>query len=186
MPDAVLLRLGIRLARRQAGGEKVNAVLVGHAMARGQPAQVCHAPGAEPGLLGEFQSGELFRRAALAVREAALRERPAAPADRVAVLLDEVEPAAFGGNDHGEVASLYDGVGAPRPVTALDLVSAEPDPVVGVDNAAGEGLDLWLVRVVVHRLIVPPPPDRRVTASRRKAAAPSAPASGSVTSRGNW
>jgi hypothetical protein len=97
-----------------------------------------------------------------------------------------VEPAAFGGNDHGEVASLYDGVGAPGPVTALDLVSAEPDPVVGVDNAAGEGLDLWLVLVVVHRLIVLPPPDRRVTASRRKAAVPIAPASGSVTSRGSW
>ena len=147
MPDAVLLRLGIRLARRQAGREKVDAVLVGHAVARGQPAQGFHALRPQPGLLGEFQPGELFRRAALAVREAALRERPAAPADRVAVLLDEVEPAAFGGNDHGEVASLYDGVGAPGPVTALDLVSAEPDPVVGVDNAAGEGLDLGFVLV---------------------------------------
>ena len=99
VPDAVLLRLGIRLARRQAGREKVDSVLVGHAVARGQPAQVFHALRAQPGLLGEFQPGELFRRAALAVREAALRERPAAPADRVAVLLDEVEPAAFGGDD---------------------------------------------------------------------------------------
>jgi hypothetical protein len=61
VPDAVFLRLGIRLARRQAGGEKVDAVLVGHAVARGQPAQVFHAVGAEPGLLGEFQPGELFR-----------------------------------------------------------------------------------------------------------------------------
>src|SRR5579863_5933068 len=173
VPDAVFLRLRVRLARRQAGGQKVDAVLVGHAVARGQPSQVVHALRAEPGLLGEFQPGELFRRAALAVREAALRERPDAPADWVAVLLDEVEPAAFGGDDNGEVASLYDGVGASGPGTALDLVSAEPDPVVGVDNAAGDGPDLGLVRVVVHGLIVPPPPDRRVTGSRRKEVAPS-------------
>ena len=70
-------------------------------------------PGAQPRLLGELQPGELLRRAGLPVREAALRERPTAPADGVAVLLDEVEAAAFGRDDQCEVAPLYDGVGAP-------------------------------------------------------------------------
>jgi hypothetical protein len=186
VPDAVFLRLGVRFTRRQAGGEKVDAVLVGHAVARGQLAEVRHVFGTEPGLLGEFQPGELFWRAALAVREAALRERPAAPAHRVAVLLDEVEPAAFGRDDQGEVAPLYNGVGAPGPVTALDLVAAEPDPVVDVDDAAGEGPDLGLVRVGVHRIIVPPPPDWRVTARFTATVAPRTPASGRVTSSGSW
>jgi hypothetical protein len=74
VPDAVFLRLGVSLARRQAGGEKVDAVLVGHAVAGGQPAQAGHAVGAQPGFLGELQPGEFLWRAALAVREAALRE----------------------------------------------------------------------------------------------------------------
>jgi hypothetical protein len=82
-------------------------------MARGQRAQVGYPLGAQPGLLGELQPGELLGRAGFAVREAALRERPATTADRVAILLDEVESAAFGGNDDGEVASFYDGVSAP-------------------------------------------------------------------------
>ena len=125
-----------------------------------------HALGAQPGLLGEFQPGELFRRAGFAVRKAALGEGPATPADGVAVLLDEVESAAFGGNDDGEVAPFYDGVGAPGPVAALDVVLADADPVVRVDDAAREGPDLRVGRVTVHRIIVPLSSDQRVTASR--------------------
>jgi len=113
VPDAVFLRLGVSFSRRQPGGEKVIAVLGCHAVAGGELAKVDEVPGAQPRLLGQLQPGELFGRAGLAVREAALRERPAAPADGIAVLLDEVEAAAFGRDDQSEVAPLYDGVGAP-------------------------------------------------------------------------
>lgn len=113
VPESVLLRLEICFARRQLCGEKINAVLRRHPVARGQRAQVGHPARAQARLLREFQPGEFLRRAGRSVREAALRERPAAPADRIAVLLDEVEATAFGGNDQGEVASFYDGVGAP-------------------------------------------------------------------------
>src|SRR5262249_58219782 len=107
--------------------------------------------------------GKFLRRSGLAMREAALRERPAAAADRVAVLLDEVEAAVLGRNDQGEVVSLDDGVRAAGSVAALDLVPAEPDPGVGVDDAAVERPDLGVGlvrRFRVHRSILPLPPGR--------------------------
>ena len=165
--DAHFLRLGIGRPGDQVRGQEIVAVLRRHAVGGGQRAQVGQLAGAQAGLLGEFHPGEFFRCPGFPVREAPLRERPAAPPDGVAVLLDQVETVILGGDDQGEVAPLYDRVGAAGSVAALDVVLAEPDPVVGVDDAAGDRADL---RVSVHRIIV----------------APRAPAAGSVTSAGSW
>ncbi len=72
------------------------------------------APGAEAGLLAS-SSRASFTASPPRHAKAALRKRPGTPLDRVAVLLDEVEPAVFGGDDQGEVGVLYDRVGALDP-----------------------------------------------------------------------
>jgi hypothetical protein len=123
------------------------------------------------------------------VREAALREGPAASADRVPVLLDEVETVVFGRDDQGEVVSLDDGVRAAGSVAALNVVLAEPDPGVGIDDAAAERPDFGVglaIRFRMHRIILPSPADHTVAAPLLAASAPRAPAGGRVINAGSW
>jgi hypothetical protein len=105
------------------------------------------------GLLGELEAGQFLGRARLVVRETALRERPAAPPERVAVLLDQVESAVLGRDDEREVALLNVGVGAAGAVAALDLVPAEREPLVGVDDAGRQHPDFGVWGRVISRLV---------------------------------
>jgi bifunctional non-homologous end joining protein LigD len=130
MPQVLLLDLQVGVTGRQAGGQEVVAVLRRHAMRGAQAAERGQRARAETRLLGELQRGELLRCPRRLGREAALREGPAAPSDRVPVLLHEVEAAALGRDDQGEVRLVDERVAAPRPVSALDLVLAQPDPGV--------------------------------------------------------
>jgi hypothetical protein len=52
------------------------------------------------------------------------------------VLLDQVETAVLRRDDQREVIALDDRVGSLGPVGALDLVPAQPCPVIGIDDAA--------------------------------------------------
>jgi bifunctional non-homologous end joining protein LigD len=138
MPQVLLLDLQVRVARRQAGGQEVMAVLRRHAVRGAQAAERGQVARAKPRLLRELQRGQLLRCPRRLGRESALREGPAAPPDRVPVLLHEVEAAVLGRDDQGEVRLVDERVAAPRPVPALDLVLAQPDPGIGVDDPAGQ------------------------------------------------
>ena len=96
----------------------------------------------QPGFLAELQSGQVLRAARLPVREPALREGPGAPADRVPVLLDQVEAVVLGRDDQREVGLLDERVRAARTVAPLDLVPAQAHPAVFVDDPGSERADV--------------------------------------------
>jgi hypothetical protein len=64
-----------------------------------------------------------------------------------------VEAAVLGRDDEREVALLHERVGAARAVVALDLVPAEREPLVGVDDAGGQHPDFGGGRRVISRLV---------------------------------
>src|SRR5487761_305435 len=77
----------------------------------------------------------------------------------MAVLLNEVETAVLRGDDEREVVALHDRVGSPGPVGSLDLVPAQPCPVIGIDDAGRKCPNLWLSPSLsglsMHRTILP-------------------------------
>ena len=152
LAHVLLFPLPLGRPRREPGGQEVMPGLAAGAVRAVQVPEPDQLAGAQPGLLRELQPGEVLRLAGLPGREPALRERPGAPPDRVAVLLDQVEAVVLGRDDQREVAFLDERVGAARAVAPLDLVPAQPHPVVLVDDAGGEHADIRTVVRGGHRL----------------------------------
>ncbi len=126
------------------------------------PRRVSRA-GPQPGLLGELGPRQLLRGPACRPAGSCPAGTTSPPAERVAVLLDQVETAVLGRDDQREVVALDDRVGSPRPVGSLDLVPAQPCPVIGIDDAARKRPDLGL-RSAASVCTAPfcPPTSRRV------------------------
>jgi bifunctional non-homologous end joining protein LigD len=143
LSHVLLLLLTLRRARLQAGGEEEIPALAGDPVRAVQEAEPGQVVGAQAGLLDELEPGQFLRRAGGSWREPALRKRPAAPAERVAELLDQVEPVVFLRYDQGEVLLLDERVNSARPVAPLDFVAAQPHPRVLIDDRAGQRLDVW-------------------------------------------
>src|SRR5438105_3872716 len=151
LAHVLLLGLAPHRPRGQAGGEEDVHPLAAVARSLVEVAEVLEALGAQPGLLGELDPGELGRVPVLAVRQRPLGELPRPRLDRVAVLLDEVEAAALGGDDQREVRLVDDPVGADRAVGALDLVLADAHPAVLVDGPRREAADGMHAPSVISR-----------------------------------
>ena len=134
LAHVLLLLLPLRRTRFQLGGQEVVPALAADAVGAVQEPEPGQHPGPEPGLLAEFQPGQFLRLTGLPGRPPALREGPGALADRVPVLLDQVEAVVLGRDDEREVALLYVSVGAAGAVAPLDVVPPEPHPVVLVDH----------------------------------------------------
>jgi bifunctional non-homologous end joining protein LigD len=165
LAHVLLFTFPFRRPRFQVGGHPVVAALVADAVGAVQVSEPGQYSGPEPGLLAELQPGELLRAAGLPRRPAALREGPGAPADRVAVLLDQVEAVVLDRDDQCEVGLVDERVGAARPVPPFDVVPAQPHPLVFVDHPGCERANIGPVRRRGHRLTGPartrPPPAPR-------------------------
>ena len=132
--------LALVRARGELGGQEHVPALARHARRHLEEADALDAAGDQPRLLPQLADGQRGGVDVRALGRGAGRELPAAAADRVAELLDEVQPVAVA-RDHERVGRLVD-----HPVDALGAVG-EPDrvlpdghPGVGVDLAAGERL----------------------------------------------
>src|ERR1700761_3331097 len=141
----------------------------GHRSQAGQP------PGSQPCFLGKLGTCQLLGCSVLSLRESARRERPAASAKRMPVLLDEVETVVLRRDDQGEVVAFDDRVGSPDPIGPLNLVPAQPRPVVAIDNAARQRSNLRFSSPSIHGTILPGLPDQWVTAAPRDGGSPGVP-----------
>src|SRR6478736_2284889 len=100
-----------------------------------------HGVRAQPRLLAQFTGGQLERFELLQVRRRALRKLPASLAQRVAVLLDQVESVAVA-CDHQRIRRLVDDrVDAAAAVRVPDIVFAQRQPAVPVDLPRSDRLD---------------------------------------------
>src|SRR6185437_15565438 len=81
-----------------------------------------------------------------------LRELPVSAADRVAKLLDQVEPVRLGRDDQREVRLVDDRIDAGRAVRPADLVLPQRQPRVPVDLAGGHPPDDTALAVHNNRL----------------------------------
>ena len=82
------------LALGDARGQKHPAALAAHSRRDVELPQHRHGRRAQPGLLAQFAGGELGRLEICLVGRGALGKLPAPQAQRVAELLDQVEPVA--------------------------------------------------------------------------------------------
>src|SRR6266567_1686760 len=126
--------LPLCLARAEIGGEEDVAPLAAHAVRAVQEAKLRELPGAQAGLLDELPAGQALRIGLPAAGHGPLREAPAPPADRVAVLLHEMEPAVLGRDDQREVGFVDHAEDAARAIEPFDLVFADRHPGILVDD----------------------------------------------------
>ena len=137
-PHVLLGVLALRRALGQLGGQPHRAQLAGHAGGHVQVPDQLHPPGDQPGLLLQLAHRELGRVLGGAFRRGAGRELPAPLADRVAELLDQVQPIAVARDDQ-RVGRLVDhAVDAVGAVGAPDPVLAHRHPAVRVDLTAAK------------------------------------------------
>ena len=101
-------------------------------------------------LTSRSRVSQLRRVAGAAAGEAALREPPGAPPDRIAELLHQVETAPLGRDDQREVGLVHGRVGAAGAVPPLDLVLAQRDPAVPVDDPGRNSANVRYVGVGRH------------------------------------
>ena len=152
LAHVLLFALPLRRAGLEVGDQPVVATLAGDAVRAMQEPEPGQHPGPQPGLLAELQPGQFLRAAGLPGWPPALRERPGTPADRVAILLDQVEAVVLGRDDQREVGFLDERVGAAGAVAPFDLVPAQPHPRVLVDHPRIERPDIRSVCPARHRL----------------------------------
>jgi bifunctional non-homologous end joining protein LigD len=150
LAHVLLLAFAFRRTRLEPGSHEVVAALAGDAVRAVQEPEPGQDPGPQPGLLAELQPGQFLRAAALPGRPPALREGPGTPADRVPVLLDQVEAVVFGRDDQREVRLLHERVSTPGTVAPFDLVPAQPHPGVLIDHPRAEPADIRSARPVRH------------------------------------
>jgi hypothetical protein len=99
--------------------------------------------GLEAGFLLELAAGERQRIGVRLVFPGTLRQFPGAQADRIAILLYEMQPALGIERRHdGEIRLHHHAVDAGCAVAVADLVLAHPHPAIFVSDAGGKGLDV--------------------------------------------
>src|SRR5450631_1286900 len=120
--------------------------LAAEAMSAEQEAEGGKPAGAEPGLLRQFEPGQLLGVPGDPTGEGTLRKRPAPAPYRIPVLLHQAEPVPVGRDDDRKVRLVHDRVAAAAAVSPLDLIPAQHHPGVLVDEAGGDGADVRLAR----------------------------------------